>query len=478
MNNRGEKNIVMTRLLIVVVLSIIIASSCRVGKPYEQPEVSTPAHFRNQQDADTASIADKQWKQLFSDGRITALIDSGIASNYDMLLAMNRLDIARQRMRQSKLLQLPEVNVQATAAYSRPSDNSLNGISIKSFLGKTHVENYQVLGTLSWEADIWGKIRNQKEAALAEYMQSNEAVKVVQTQLVSDISQAYLNLVMLDMQLDITRRNLLLSDSFMLATQKLKDAGIVNQLAVQQAEAQRQATALLIPQLQENIAVQENALSILIGKLPDSVHRQGALESILNVQTVSSGVPASLVSRRPDVKEAELAIVAANARMGVARANMYPALNITAGGGLESFKSSNWFDIPNSLFGLAAGSVVQPVFRRNQLKTNYKVAQLEREQAVIRFKQLVLQAVGEVSDALVAINMLKEQESIAKAQVDTLRRSVYNARLLFSSDLANYLEVLTAQGNALQSELELASIQRRQAAAIIELYRALGGGWK
>jgi outer membrane protein TolC len=157
---------------------------------------------------------------------------------------------------------------------------------------------------------------------------------------------------------------------------------------------------------------------------------------------------------------------------------MYPALNITVGGGLEAFKTSNWFNIPGSLFGLAAGSIAQPIFKRKELRTRYEIAKLERENAVTQFKQSVLQATSEVSNALVQIDKLREQELIATAQVHTLHRAVFNAKLLFRSDLANYLEVITAQGNALQAELNLAAIQREQLAAIVELYRALGGGWK
>jgi outer membrane protein, multidrug efflux system len=456
---------------------LLFLVSCRVNKPYK-PNAPVPEKFRGQATADTLSFGDKQWKELFTDSRLSTLIDSGIRNNYDLLIAVNRLDIARRRMRQSKLLQLPEFNFQVAAQYSRPSDNSLNGISIKSFLKENHVENYQAMGTLSWEADIWGRIRSQKEAALAEYMQSYEAVKAVQTQIVADIAQGYFNLVMLDRQLEISKSNLLLSDSFLVATQKMKDAGIVNLLAVQQAESQKQSTSLLIPQLEENIAIQENALKILTGQLPDAVERSGMLNEMMKFENISSGVPASLLSRRPDVRAAELAVVAANARMGVAKASMYPALNITAGGGLESFKSSNWFNIPGSLFGLAAGTIVQPVFRRNELKTNYEIAKLEREQSVLEFRQRVLQAVGEVADALVAIEQLQKQREIASSRVDTLKLSVINARKLFSSDLANYLEVITAQGNALQAELELANIEKRQLDALVELYRALGGGWR
>jgi outer membrane protein TolC len=173
-----------------------------------------------------------------------------------------------------------------------------------------------------------------------------------------------------------------------------------------------------------------------------------------------------------------MALVAANSQVGVAQANMYPALNITAGTGLESFKASNWFNIPNSVFGLVAGSIAQPIFKRRQLKTQYEIAKLQREQAVIQFRQSVLNAIGEVSDALVQTGKLKEQEQIAISQVDTLHKAVFSARLLFKSDLANYLEVITAQENALQAELNLASLRRQQLGAVVELYRSLGGGWK
>jgi outer membrane protein TolC len=171
-------------------------------------------------------------------------------------------------------------------------------------------------------------------------------------------------------------------------------------------------------------------------------------------------------------------LITANAQIGIAQANMYPALNITAGGGLESFKASNWFNIPNSLFGLAAGSIVQPIFNRRALKTAFEVAKLQREEAVIRFRRSVLQATGEVSDAMVQVEKLKEQQQLAKAQVDTLQHAVHNAQLLFKSDMANYLEVITAQGNTLAAELNLAEIQRQQLGAVVELYRSLGGGWK
>ena len=464
--------------IIFPVFLFVYVSSCKVGKEYQRPELELPQQFNAVSYADTSSVADIEWKKFFTNPDLQNLIDRGIRYNHDLLIAMKRIDIAQARVKQAKLLQVPELNFQMVAQVNRPSDNSLNGLSIKSFLGKSYMEYYSAGINLSWEADIWGKLRNQKEATLAEYLQTYEGTKAVQTQLVADIAQGFFNLLMLDKQLEISRQNLVLNDSFLVATRLLKDAGLTNLLAVQRAESQKQTTELLIPALEEDIALQENALHVLTGQLPGTLSRSSALNDIVVPDSLSAGLPASIVSRRPDVRSNEMALVAANAQVGVAQANMYPALNITLGGGLESFKASNWFNIPSSLFGLAAGTIAEPIFRRRELKTQFEIAKLERDQAVIHFRQSVLQAITEVTNALVQADKLKQQEEIATAQVDTLRRAVFNSQLLFKADLANYLEVITAQTARLQSELYLASVQRQELGAMVELYRSLGGGWK
>ena len=476
-NKNNKSQSLIRRVIPMGLLIVVFISSCRVGKEYQRPTLELPNQFTDVSFADTSSIADIEWKKFFTDATLQNLIQQGITYNHDLQLAIKRIDIAQEQVKQAKALQLPELDVQISAQTTRPSNHSLNGISVKSFLGKKHLENYLATANLSWGADIWGKLRQQKEVALAEYLQTYEASKVVQTQLVANIAQGYFNLLMLDKQLDITRRNLALSDTFLNATQLLRNAGVVNTLAVQQAASQRQSTSLLIPQLEQNIVVQENALQVLAGQLPGAVVRNASLTEF-GVDSFSTGLPASIVSRRPDVRANEMALVAANAEIGVAQANMYPALNITLGTGWETLKASNWFQIPGSIFGLAGASIAQPIFKRRQLKTQYEVAKFQREQAVIRFRQSVLNAVTEVSNALVQIDKLKFQEQIATAQTDTLQRAIFSAQLLFKSDLANYLEVITAQGNALQAELNLASIRRQRLSAIVELYRALGGGWK
>jgi NodT family efflux transporter outer membrane factor (OMF) lipoprotein len=406
------------------------------------------------------------------------LIDKAIAKNYDMQLAVKNIEASQLLLKQTKWNYLPDARLQVTANSNRPSNNSLNGLSAKTFLGTTHVEDYSANIALSWEADIWGKIKNQKASALAGYLQTEEAKKAIQTNIVASVSQGFYNLLMLDAQILIAKKNIALNDSTLRIIRLQYNAGQVTALAIQQAEAQQLTAAALLPQLEQNIAIQENALSILAGELPGRIQRNVLLSQINIADSLSAGVPSQTLSRRPDVKSNELALNIANAQVGIAKANMYPSLSITASGGLNSFRSSNWFNVPASLFGAVAGGVVQPLFQKKQLTTAYELAKVNREKTVIEFRQSVLNAVGEVSDALVRIEKLQAERSIAITRVNTLQKAISNANLLFKTGMADYLEVITAQSNVLQSELELASITREQLSAKVELYRSLGGGWK
>ncbi len=474
-----------TPLLVLGLIVTLAFSACKVSKDVATPQPELPTNF--QQSArtttaatgvDSAGIAGLSWKDLFTDPSLQQLIDSAIARNYDMQLALKNIESARLILGQSRLGYLPQVDLNVTANTSRPSDNSLNGLSLPVFLHKNHVEDYSANVTISWEADIWGKIRNRQSAALASYLQTEEARKAVQTDIVSSVSQGYYNLLMLDEQLGIAKRNLSLNDSTLNIIRLQFNAGQVTALGVQQAEAQEKVAAALIPQLEQEILLQENALSILAGQLPASIARGTTLEQVPVKEDISTGIPTAMVSRRPDVRSNELALTVANANVGIAKASMYPTLNITAQGGLNSFKASNWFNIPASLFGMVGGGLTEPLFRRRELKTQYELAKVEREKTVIQFRQSVLVAVGEVSDALGRIEKLKQQHEIVASRVSVLRQATNNANQLFRNGLANYLEVITAQGNVLQSELELASLKREQLDAVVGLYKSLGGGWK
>ena len=459
---------------------LIVLTGCTVSKNVETPKTALPDTFRSAAaTTDTSSVGDIPWKSFFTDVTLQKLIDSAIVKNYDMQLAIKNIEASQLLVKQVKWNNVPEVGLNVTANTTRPSDNSLNGLSLSQYdIGSKHIEDYSANLSLSWEADIWGKIRNQNKSAVAAYLQTVEAKKAVQTNIVADVSQGYYNLLMLDEQLGIAQKNVRLNDSTLRIIKLQYDAGQVTLLAVQQAEAHRMAAAALVPPFARALPLTENALQILTGQLPGKVERTASLNDISFAENLSAGVPSALVSRRPDVRSKELALTIANAKVGINKSEMYPALRITAEGGVNSFKASNWFNIPASLFGVVSGSVLQPLLDHKELKTQYEVAKVEREKTVIQFRQTVLVAVGEVSDALVKIDKLKAQQAIAANRLKTLQQATTNSNLLFKNGMANYLEVITAQGNVLQSELELASIKRSELSAVSELYKALGGGWK
>jgi NodT family efflux transporter outer membrane factor (OMF) lipoprotein len=457
-------------------LLVMFFAACRVGKDYQRPEVALPKQFENTAPSNT-SVADMEWKKFFSDATLQSLIERALKNNYDLQLAVKRVEEAHAYAKQAKVNWVPAIQAQAAASTAFPSENSLNGISLKNFLQTDHIEDYTLAPTLSWEIDIWGKLRRQREAANADYLKSFEAARAVQTALVADIASSFFNLLMLDAQLNIAHRNVTLGDSIIRIMGLQKQAGVVTELAVQQSTSQRQQAALLVPQLEQQIAIQENTIRILMGELPGPIPRNVTLQQFNGWENLSAGVPAAIISRRPDVRASELALVAANARVGVAQANFYPALTISAQTGLNAYKFRDWFSM-SSLFATAAGSLTQPIFQRRAIKTQREVANVQREAAIIGFRQSALTAIGEVSNALVIIDKMKAQHQIANEQVNTLRLAIRNAELLFKSGMADYLEIITAQSNLLQAELNLANIERGQLSAMVELYRSLGGGWK
>ena len=462
--------------LYVFLMLALWAAGCKVSKDVVTPIDATPIAYRGANADDSSSIASLSVNAFISTPDIQRLIDTAIAKNYDLQLAIKNIEAADLLFRQSKFGSLPALSLQITANSNRPSDNSLNGITSNQFLGTSHIEDYNANLGLSWEADIWGKIKSQRQAALASYLQTAEVKSAIQTRLIANVAKGYYQLLMMDAQLGIARKTLALNDSTLQMIRMQFDAGQVSSLAIQQAEAQQLVAAQLIPQLEQNVVLQENALKILAGALPGPVARNSSLEQITVPESLAAGFPSAMVSRRPDVRAAELSLTIANARVGVTKASMYPTLTITASGGLNSFRASNWFNIPASLFGTVAGGITQPIFQRKQLKTQYELAQIDREKAVIQFRQSVLNAVGEVSDELVKIEKLKSQYDISQRRVNTLHQAVKNANLLFRNGMATYLEVITAQSNSLQSELELAAIKSARLTASVELYRSLGGG--
>jgi NodT family efflux transporter outer membrane factor (OMF) lipoprotein len=468
---RNRNITIYSTLLLVTALA-----SCRMGKDYQRPDLGLPAQFASAP-SDT-SVADMEWKKFFSDPTLQSLIGHALQNSFDVQASMKRVEEARAYAKQAKVNWAPTITANVTASTTFPSKNSLNGLSLKTFLGKDHIEDYNLNAGLSWELDVWGKLRRQREAANASYMQSYEALRAVQTALVADVASSYYNLLMLDAQLKIARRNVNLGDTIVQVIKLQKQAGQVTELAIQQAAAQRQTAALLVPQIEQQIAIQENTIRILSGDLPGTITRDIELNNVKVWENLPTGIPAAMVSRRPDVRSNEMALVAANAKVGIAQASFYPTLSISASGGLNTYKASNWFTMPASLFATGAAGLMQPIFQRRALKTQYEVAKLQRDEAAITFRQSAVNAMGEVANAMVKLDKLKSEYELSADQVNVLHGAIGNAQLLFKSGLADYLEVITAQSNLLQAELNQATIQRDQLSAMVELYRSLGGGWK
>ena len=474
----------------VAILSLFtLVMGCKVGKDYQRPELPVPTSYRgaDTSDLDTSNVSQIPWENFFEDGVLRDLIDSAIVNNYDMQDALKTIQIADQRLRQSKMGMLPSIDAitrstqewRSDGAYTAPMSKYYQSDEPPSTLFRQQSQ-WELGLSLNWELDIWGKIRRQKEASLAEYLETYEARKLLQTELVAEVAKGYYNLLTLDAQIEVAKRNLALNDSTLKMVKLQWDAGLITSLAIQQTEAQRLVAAALIPELEQAISVQENELMALTGQMPGRIQRSKttALSTNQFQDSLSAGVPLDLVRFRPDIRAAELELRAANAEVGVAQAYRYPALTIEAVGGLNSMMTKNWFNIPGALFGDFLGGITQPIFQNRKLKTQYEVAKLERDQTEIAFHKSVLGAVNDVTNALTAIQKLNERHDIGEKKVENSRLAVKNAALLFRSGLATYLEVITAQSNALESELDLVVLKQLRQNARIDLYRALGGGWK
>jgi len=471
--------------------TLLLLSGCKVGKPYSPPDLKFEDAYRFQEDSlasDSSGLGMLPWKQFFRDTILLNLIETGIANNYDMRLAMLNIQKADKIFRQSKLNFLPQVGADiADIDYLYRSRDFRAGPSSVWYQekGKDAPENmflYQsdyVSGlNISWELDIWGKIASRKEKALAEYLSTYEVKKMVQTGLVANIARGYFNLVILDSQINVAKRNLALNDSTLHMIRLQFRAGEITSLAIQQTESQRLIAASLIPELEQEIAIQENTLRMLTGEMPGALERQPFIDFLLTDSLpVSVGSPIALLRNRPDIREAEYQLMAANAQANVNQALLYPTFTLGGRMGINAMLASNWFSIPGALFGAIAGGITQPVFQGRRLRTDLEVARLERDQTEIDLQKTILEAVNEVTNYLVIVEKQKEQLDFAEQRVNNAQLAVKNATLLFKSGYATYLEVITAQGNALNSDLNLVRMRQNQLEAILDLYRALGGGW-
>lgn len=459
---------------IYIAIGAVLVTSCKVGKDYKQPSIELPNQFYEKNSANDTianTIAELSWKEFFQDDELTQYIEKALINNADLQLAIKNIEQANLLFKQSRLALLPNLSGQVGAARNSLSENSL-GMAEGA---PRNNNNFIAALDLSWEIDIWGKIRREKEVALNEYLQTTEVQKAVKNKLIADVAKAYVNLLMLDEQLQIAEKGLLLRENTYAITKKLFDVGNTSIIAVQQAEAQMLEAKELLPLIEQEIALQESAMSILLQHFPKTIERSVSINELNFTSSLNSGVPTSFLSQRPDIQIAEFEVKKMNARVGVAQSQMYPSLMISAQGGFNAIETSNWFTAPASLFGSIMGGITQPIFQSKKLRTQYEVAKIEREKAVINFKNAVLVGYTDVRDALVKLDKIKaRQEQVQKRNI-LLNTSLDNTKQMFSLDTASYLEVINAQSLALQSNLNYAELKRDFLVAKIDLYRALGG---
>jgi NodT family efflux transporter outer membrane factor (OMF) lipoprotein len=457
----------------VLVITATVMQSCFVAKDYKRPELKTENLYRNEiVSTDTISLANIAWENVFTDPILQEYIKKGLENNLDIKIAMQNIAAAEASMKQGKAGYFPTLSAGADWTHQELSRNSQFG----ALLQDRSTNQYQLTGNLSWEADIWGKIRSNKRAVNAAYLQTTAANQAVKTQLIANIAATYYQLLSVDAQIKLAEKTLVNRDKSVETIIALKKAGNVTEVGVKQTEAQKYATQIIIADLKNSIIILENTISILLGQGPAKVERS-TFESQSMQPTITLGVPATLLRNRPDVIAAEYNLISNFEQTNVAKSNFYPTLKLTASGGLQSIDLKEWFSA-NSIFANIITGLTQPIFNQRQIKTKFEIAKANQEKAYLQFEQSLLTAGKEVSDALAQYNNETYKLTVREKQVDALNKATDYSDELLTYGLANYLEVLTVKDNALNAELSLIDNKFQQYKAIIQLYRALGGGWQ
>lgn len=468
---------VKTYRILVLVSAGIVAQSCLVAKDPKKPDVKAENLYRTEVvSQDTTSMADISWEKMFTDPILQQHIKKGLQNNFDIRIAIQNIIAAEANLKQGKTGYFPTLSLGADWTHQEMSKNSQFGRVISGTGGSTNTDQYQITGSFAWEADIWGKIRSNKRAFSAAYLQTIAANQAVKTQVITNIAGLYYQLLSLDAQLKLAQETLINRDKSVETIIALKDAGNVNEVGVKQTEAQKYATELIIEDLKNRVVLLENTLSIQLGEASRKIERSTFESQNLNPE-IKLGVSTQLLRNRPDVVAAEYGLVNAFELTNVARSNFYPQFRITATGGLQSIELKDWLST-NSLFATVVTGLTQPLFNGRQIRTRYEVSKAQHEQAYVRFEQTLITASKEVSDALAQYNNETKKLSIREKQVDALSKAADYSDELLEYGLVNYLEVLTAKDNALNSELSLLDNKYQQYLAIINLYKALGGGWR
>lgn len=457
----------MKQKIVIYILVACSLSSCHIYKAYERPDIETENLYRKTTEAsdslqtDSLNIGDLPWYEVFTDYKLQALIEQGLAGNTDLQIARLRIKEAEATLLSSKLAYLPSLSLSPEGTLS-------------SFNKQAAVKSYQLPVTASWEIDIFGGLLNAKRSAKAALLQSDSYRQAVQTQLIASIANSYYTLLMLDKQLEISEETALNWQQSVQTMKAMKAAAMTNEAAVTQSEANYRQVKASIPDLKKQIRETENALSVLLGQTPGAIDRS-RMDDIGLPQKISAGVPLQLLANRPDVRQAEMNLAIAYYGTNSARSAFYPHITINGSLGWTSSVGESILN-PGKFLVSAIGSVVQPLFNKGQNIARLKIAKAQQEEALLSFQQSLLNAGSEVSDALYQFQSAGEKGVQREQQVKSLEQSVAFTQELFKLGTSTYLEVLTAQQGLFSAQLLQVTDRFEQMQSVINLYSALGGG--
>ena len=454
----------------------LAASACTVGPNYKRPVAQLPEAYRAAAPtgalaADQPSLGDQKWWEVFQDEQLQELIRTALRQNFDVRIAAARVAEARAQLGITRADQFPQVDGSALADRERVSASP---VPLSSQAFERNV--FQVGGSTSWEVDFWGKFRRATEAARATLAATEWGRRAVVTSLVAQVAEAYFALRAIDLNLDISRQTLASRQESLRLTQVRAAGGVASELDVRQAEQLVFGASAVIVDLERQAEQQENLISILQGNNPGAVPRGRTLTDQPLIPQVPTGLPSALLERRPDIVEAEQTLVAANANIGVVRANFFPEVSLTGSGGFQSAALSSLLTGPAAFFTVGA-TLLQPVFTAGRTRSQVELAEARRDEVLLAYQQTILESLRDVSDALIAYRRNREfrdqQQLLTRSAGDALRLTTVRYQ-----GASNYLEVLDADTRLFAAQLVLAQAQLNELLAIVQIYRALGGGWE
>jgi outer membrane protein, multidrug efflux system len=469
----------MKRLLTVLLIGGLAQGFVLGQGKYQRPKVETPPVYRGVADPnappDPQTLADTKWFELFRDEKLQELIREALIHNYDLRTAVARIDEARAIYGLERSNRFPTIVGSADiTTLGRSRDGQL---TVPEPLPKSRTFGSVLLNLLTFELDIWGRVRKATEAAKSDVLATEEARHAVMTTIVSDVAASYFNLRELDFELEIARRTLLSRQDSMRIIKLRESRGVSNMLEVRQSEELVYDATEVIPALEQSIEQQENFISVLTGKNPGPIGRGLELTAEQMPPVVPPGLPSDLIERRPDIRSAEQSLIAANARIDVAKKAYFPRITLTGLLGFESTSLSSLFNPSRAVWGFVP-QVTQPIFTGGRLKSNVRLSQAQRDLLLVNYERTIQNAFREVSDALIAYRKTKEVRAQRELLVETLRDRARLAYLRYNGGVSNLLEALDADRNLFEAELSLAQARRDELLTVVQVYKALGGGWQ